>query len=112
MFIWCINHNIILLLLYVDEMIITSNDVHVIEKLKQFLRQQFEIKEFCPLSYFLILKVSLSSNGYYLTQVKYIFELISQADLIDNKIVDTPIKYNTRLNAHDKEPFRNATMYM
>uniref|UniRef100_A0A2N9GRB9 Integrase catalytic domain-containing protein n=1 Tax=Fagus sylvatica TaxID=28930 RepID=A0A2N9GRB9_FAGSY len=105
------DHGITLLLLYVDDMIITGDDVQGIQDLKRFLGQQFEMKDLGPLSYFLGLEVSSSSNGYYLTQAKYTSDLISRAGITDSKIVDTPIEYNNRLNTHDGEPLPDATLY-
>uniref|UniRef100_A0A2N9HRZ2 Integrase catalytic domain-containing protein n=1 Tax=Fagus sylvatica TaxID=28930 RepID=A0A2N9HRZ2_FAGSY len=72
-----------------------------IQDLKRFLGQHFEMKDLGPLSYFLGLEVSSSSDGYYLTQAKYTSDLISRAGITDSKIVDTPIEYNNRLNTHD-----------
>ena len=69
------------------------------------------MKNLGPLSYFLGLEVSSSSDGYYLTQAKYTSDLISQAGITDSKIVDTPIEYNNRLNTHDGEPLPDATLY-
>jgi hypothetical protein len=71
------DHGITLLLLYVDDMIITGDDVQGIQDLKRFLGQHFEMKDLSPLSYFLGLEVSSSSDGYYLTQAKYTSNLIS-----------------------------------
>uniref|UniRef100_A0A2N9HMZ1 Integrase catalytic domain-containing protein n=1 Tax=Fagus sylvatica TaxID=28930 RepID=A0A2N9HMZ1_FAGSY len=72
---------------------------------------QIMMKDLGPLSYFLGLEVSSSSDGYYLTRAKYTSDLISQAGITDNKIVDTPIEYNNRLNTHDGEPLPDATLY-
>ena len=105
------DHGITLLLLYVDDMIITGDDVQGIRDLKHFLGQHFEMKDLGLLSYFLGLEVSSSSDGYYLTQAKYTSDLISRARITDSKIVDTPIKYNNRLNTHDGEPLPDATLY-
>uniref|UniRef100_A0A2N9I8J5 Reverse transcriptase Ty1/copia-type domain-containing protein n=1 Tax=Fagus sylvatica TaxID=28930 RepID=A0A2N9I8J5_FAGSY len=104
------DHGITLLLLYVDDMIITGDDVQGIQDLKRFLGQHFEMKDLGPLSYFLGLEVSSSSDGYYLTQAKYTSDLISRAGITDSKIVDTPIEYNNRLNTHDGEPLPDATL--
>jgi hypothetical protein len=105
------DHGITILLLYVDDMIITGDDVQGIQDLKHFLGQHFEMKDLGPLSYFLGLEVSSSSDGYYLTQAKYTSDLISRAGITDSKIVDTPIEYNNRLNTHDGEPLPDATFY-
>ena len=69
------------------------------------------MKDLGPFSYFLGLEVSSSSDSYYLTQAKYISDLICRARITDSKIVDTPIEYNNRLNTHDGEPLLDTTLY-
>ena len=92
-------------------MIITGDDMQSTQDLKHFLGHQFEMKDLGPLNYFLGLEVSSSANGYYLTQAKHTFDLISRASITDSNIVDTPIEYNFRLNSHDGESLSNATLY-
>jgi hypothetical protein len=69
------------------------------------------MKDLGPLNYFLGLEISFYSDGYYLTQAKYISDLLSRANLTDSKIVDTPTKLNTRLTPHDGKPLRDFTLY-
>ena len=69
------------------------------------------MKDLDPLNYFLGLEFSSCAYGYYLTQAKYTFDLISQVSITDSKIVDTPIEYNCRLNPHDGESLSDATLY-
>ena len=104
-------HGITIVLLYIDDMIITGDDMQGIQDLKHFLGRQFEMKDLGPLNYFLGLKVSSSANGYYLTQAKYTSDLISRASITDSKIVDIPIENNCRLNSHDGESLSDATLY-
>ena len=87
----------ILLLLYVDDMIITGDDLSGIQELKDFLSQQFEMKDLGHLSYFLGLEITHSIDGLYITQAKYASEFLSQVGLTDSKTVDTPIKLNSHL---------------
>ena len=104
-------HGITILLLYVDDMIITGDDMQSIQDLKHFLGGQFEMKDLGPLNYFLGLEVSSFSDGYYLTQAKYTSNLISLANITNSKIVDTPIEYNRCLNSHDGKSLSDATLY-
>ena len=57
----------ILLLLYVDDMIRTGDDIIDIQELKDFLSQQFEMKDLGYLSYFLGLEITHSTDGLYIT---------------------------------------------
>ena len=88
---------IILLLLYVDDMIITCDDLSGIQELKDFLNQQFEMKDLGHLSYFLSLEITHFTNRLYITQAKYASELLSRAGLTDSKIVDTSVELNAHL---------------
>ncbi|XP_057471979.1 uncharacterized mitochondrial protein AtMg00810-like [Actinidia eriantha] len=92
-------------------MIITGDDLHGIEDLKTFLRQQFEMKDLGNLSYFLGIEVSSTSDGYYLSQTKYASDLLSRAGLTDNKTVDTPLENNVRFHTTDGEPLADPTLY-
>ena len=67
----------IYLLLYVDDMIITGDNLNGIQELKDFLSQQFEMKDLGHLSYFLGLEITHSTDGFYINQAKYASELLS-----------------------------------
>ncbi|XP_059629548.1 uncharacterized mitochondrial protein AtMg00810-like [Cornus florida] len=111
LFIQCTSRGIILLLLYIDDMIITEDDLMGIQDLKQFLNLRFEMKDLGPLSYFLGFEITTSIDGYYLTQAKYVSNVLSKSGLTDSKIVDTPLECNTRLNLHDGKSLRDGTSY-
>ena len=101
----------ILLLLYVDDMIITSDDLSGIQELKNFLSQQFEMKDLGHLSYFLGLEIIHSTDGLYITQAKYASELLSRAWLTDSKTVDTPVELNAHLTPTGGKPLSNPSLY-
>ncbi|GKV50844.1 hypothetical protein SLEP1_g57527 [Rubroshorea leprosula] len=101
----------VLLLFYVDDMIITRDDVASVEELKQSLSQKFEMKNLGVLSYFLGLEVTSSDDGYMLSQVKYAFDLVPKAELNDGKSDSTPLEPNVKLTPMDGSPLSDPTHY-
>ncbi|KAJ9556562.1 LOW QUALITY PROTEIN: hypothetical protein OSB04_011176 [Centaurea solstitialis] len=61
----------ILLVVYVDDIVITGSDETGIMKLKDFLASQFQTKDLGPLKYFLGIEVSRNRKGICLSQRKY-----------------------------------------
>lgn len=105
------NQGIIILLLYVDDVVITGDDTIGIQNVKACLSKKFEMKDLGPLRYFLGIEVESSPHGYILSQVKYASDLIAKAGLTDNKSVDTPLEMNTKLHPNDGAPLEEATLY-
>jgi len=101
----------ILLLLYVDDMIITGDDLSGIQELKDFLNQLFEMKDLEYLSYFLVIEITCSTDELYITQAKYTSKLLSRVGLTDSKTVDTPIELNTHLTPSRGKPLSNPSLY-
>ena len=69
------------------------------------------MKDLGILSYYLGLEVISSFDGYYFSQTKYNFDLLSKASIIDNKTVSTPLEYNAKLTPLDGEPISDAIRY-
>ena len=77
LFLHCTDKGTILLLLYMDDMIITGDHLSGIQELKNFLSQQFEMKDLGNLIYFLGLEITHSTDGLYITQAKYASDIFS-----------------------------------
>ena len=101
----------ILLLLYVNDMIISGDDLSGIQELKDFLSQQFDMRDLRHLSYFLGLEITHSTDGLYITQAKYASELLSRAGLTDNKTIDTPIDPNAHLTPSGRKALSNPSPF-
>ena len=82
----------VLLLVYVDDIIITGTDSLLITSLQQQLKDSFHMKDLGTLTYFLGLEVHNVASGVFLNQHKYTQDLISLAGLQDSSFVDTPLE--------------------
>ncbi|GJY65189.1 putative RNA-directed DNA polymerase [Tanacetum coccineum] len=84
----------LILLVYVDDIIVTGNNVDEINKFKQFLGSKFLIKDLGKLKYFLGIKVLDIDNGICLTQRNYFTELLNEFGMLAFKPCSTPIEVN------------------
>ena len=64
-----------------------------------------------PLRYFLGIEVSSTSDGFYISQEKYIHDLLARAALSDERTAETPMELNVNLRASDGEPLSDPTRY-
>ena len=67
LFVYSSDHTIIYLLLYVYDIIVTSNDSTQIHNLITTFDQVFELKDLGPLNYFLGIQITTTSHGLTLT---------------------------------------------
>ena len=71
------------LIVYVDDMIITGDDKEEISKLQKQLSAKFEMKNLGGLKYFLGIEVSRSKQGIFLSQRKYVLDLLSEVGMLE-----------------------------
>ena len=67
---------VIALLLYVDDIIMTGNDQNKRQDLMLYLAKEFEINELGILKYFLGIEVAHSKKGIFISQQKYVTDLL------------------------------------
>ena len=89
---------VIALIVYVDDIVVTGNDQAEMDILKGCLVREFEIKELGRLKYFLGLEVAHSRHGIFISQQKYVLDLLSETGKLGCKPVETPIEQNHRLS--------------
>ena len=99
------------LIVYVDDIIITGNNLEEIKCLERHLHKNFQVKQLGPLKYFLGIEFSRSSEGILMTQQKYILEILEEAKLINCHINDTPIEINHKLTLNEEEPRVEISSY-
>lgn len=90
-------NGIIIVLVHVDDMLITSSSFKLIEETKRALQQAFEIKDLGELKYFLGIKSTRSTNGILMHQGKYALELISEVGMRTTKLAGISIDIKVKL---------------
>jgi hypothetical protein len=104
-------HGMTLLILYVDDMIITSDDPEYIAFVKARLTDQFFMFDLGPMRYFLGVEISSTSERFFLSQEKYIHDLLDRASLTDHQTAETHMELNVHLTPTDGEPLEDPTHY-
>ena len=98
-------------LMYVDDMIITGNDISAIITLKAFLHEQFQIKDLGELKYFLGIKVARSKEGICISQCKYTLDILDDMGLLGAAPSSVPMEQNLKLNSTNGELIKNPSQY-
>ena len=75
------NSSFTVLLIYVDDILLTGNDLTEIQCVKDCLLQQFRIKDLGDLKYFLGIEFSRSKAGIYMSQRKYALDILQDTGL-------------------------------
>eukprot|EP00253_Pinus_taeda_P023470 PITA_23470 len=71
-----VGKSLIILVLYVDDLILTGNDPNLINHVKSSLKKKFEMTDLGHLHYFLGLQVLQSKEGIFLSQSKYACDIL------------------------------------
>ena len=79
--------------------------------MKQRLENEFEIKELGKLKYFLGIEVAYSTQGIFISQQKYVIDLLAETGKIGCKPVFTPMDPNHKLGEAKEEPMVDKRMY-
>ena len=102
--------DIILLVMYVDDIVIIGSDSKGILSLKFFLHSQFHPKDLGMLKYFLGVEVMRRKQGILLSQRKYALNMLSKIGKLDAKSCRTLMAPNVRLTK-EGELFEDPQRY-
>ena len=98
-------------LIYVDDIIITSSSDKLIDTLLYNLKSDFAIKQLGPLKFFLGIEVIPTTSGVLLSQQHYITDILSRTKMLEAKPISTPMASSTNLSAYEGEPFLDQTLF-
>ena len=89
---------IIFVLIYVDDIIVTSSSSGAITALLKDLRADFALKDLGDLHYFLGIEVKKTEHGIHLSQGKYVTDLLGRVGMPNCKPSPTPLSSSKQLS--------------
>lgn len=104
-------HTWLMVLVYVDDLILTGSSMSALDELLHSLLIAFPIKDLGPLSFFLGVEVTQCAVGIHLSQHKYIMDLLKKTHMALVKPLTSPMSTSTSLSKYVETTLSNATMY-
>ncbi|XP_070049840.1 uncharacterized mitochondrial protein AtMg00810-like [Nicotiana tomentosiformis] len=87
-----------LLIVYVDDIVMTVDDKEEMSRLKK-LAHEFEIKDLGKLQYFFRIEVARSKSGIFISQRKYILNLLKKTGMTGCRPLESSIESNHKLQS-------------
>jgi hypothetical protein len=97
--------NILLIEVYVDDIIFGSDDDRLSPKFAKDMQNEFEMSLLGELSFFLGLQRHQINQGFFISQTKYIREMIKKFGMEDWKPVITPMQTSCKLSKDDDSKY-------
>jgi len=97
--------------MYVDNIVLTGNDDGEIQNSRHHLANEFEIKELWSLKYFFGIEVTRSKHGIFISQRKYILDLLKETGMLRCKAIDNPVEVNVKLGEGGMSPLVDNGRY-
>ncbi|XP_022863960.1 uncharacterized protein LOC111383990 [Olea europaea var. sylvestris] len=79
-------------IVYVDDIVVTGDNIVEIERLKKSLAAEFEVKDLGQMRYFLGMEVAGSKKGINVSQWKYVLDLLTETGMLGCKSSDTQME--------------------
>nr|XP_016478500.1 PREDICTED: uncharacterized mitochondrial protein AtMg00810-like [Nicotiana tabacum] len=96
---------------YVDNVILTGNDIDEINSLKKFLDQTFKIKDLGIMHYFLGMEVLYKEDGVLISQRKFTMDLLEEYDCLQQSSLSSPLDPSLKLKVEEGLPLEDPTHY-
>jgi hypothetical protein len=94
----------IFVLIYVDDILVSSNSPTAVSGLISHLQREFAVKDLGALSYFLGIQATQLPHALYLTQSKYITDLLCRTHMDGTKPASTPCTPAVKLSRFVGDP--------
>ncbi|XP_066364959.1 uncharacterized mitochondrial protein AtMg00810-like [Miscanthus floridulus] len=98
------------LLLYIDDNVLTGSNSALLQHIIDCLRAEFTIKNMGALRFFLGIDIKRTKDGFYLSQERYVEDILECAGMTNCKPASTPINTKNKLAA-DGPPIDESMSY-
>lgn len=106
------NGHLLYLLVYVDDLIITGDSTSLVDWFVNLLANRFSLKDLGLLSYFLGVEVVPNTNGLFLSQRRYLLDILARTNMTQAKPVATPLPTgSSSLTLHSGTALSNPTEF-
>jgi hypothetical protein len=105
------DQNMIFVVVYIDDIIFGSNLTTLSRTFTTKMQEEFEMSMLGEMSFFLGLQVNQTKNGIFVSQIKYIKEMMKKFQMEEIKPMSTPIVIGCKLSLEDDSPKVDQTMY-
>ena len=96
--------NLLVVLVYVDDIIFGNTNNSSVQWFANAMKSKFEMSMIGELSYFLGLQITQNSKGLFLSQEKYLKEMLKRFQMEDSSSVSTPMIVGCKLSKDDISP--------
>jgi hypothetical protein len=103
--------SILLIEVYVDDIIFGSDDDRLSQKFAKDMHNEFEMSLLGELSFFLGLQICQRNQGIFISQTKYIREMLKRFRMEDCKPVNTPMQTSCKLRKDDDSKSTDQRQY-
>ena len=99
LFIKKIGKDLFVLQIYVDDIIFGSTNQDFCKEFEKMMANEFEMSMIRELSYFLGLQIKQLKDGTFVSQGKYIKDMLKKFGMSDSKAISTPVGTNDNLDS-------------
>eukprot|EP00253_Pinus_taeda_P025621 PITA_25621 len=99
------------LVVYVDDLLMIVNNERYIASIKKELGKSFEITDLGYVHYYLGIEVTQHPKSIFLSQKKYIGDLLNRFGITECNPLTTPMEQNLKLTSIEGKEFEDATKY-
>jgi hypothetical protein len=104
-------NDFLIMLVYVDDIIFDSNNTSLVKWFASSMQSEFEMSMIGELSFFLGLQITQKSEGIFLSQEKYLREMLKRFQMEDSKPMSTPMVIACNLRKDDDSPDVDQSSY-